>query len=147
MRAIVLAILLVASAAAPGGDAARADTPPAYVVIVHPSNKATRLEKKTIADVFLKKRTRWSAAGRTILPVDLTKKSAIRKRFSEEVLGRNLSAVRTYWNQLVFSGRGVPPPEVDSDADVIAYVLEHPGAIGYVSASADVKDARVVQIK
>ena len=145
MRVIVLAALVVAASAL-GGDAAHAD-PPTYLVIVHPSNKTTKLEKKTIADTFLKKRTRWSDAGKTILPVDQTKKSAIRKRFSEEVLGRNLSAVRTYWNQLVFSGRGVPPPEVDSDDDVVAYVLKHPGAIGYVAATANVKDARVVQIK
>ena len=146
MRSIVLALVLVAVAVALGEAPARADAP-AYVVIVHPSNKTTKLEKKTVADAFLKKRTRWSEAGRTILPVDLTKKSPIRKRFSEEVIGRNLSAVRTYWNQLVFSGRGVPPPEVDSDAEVVAYVLKHPGAIGYVSPTADVKDARVVQIK
>jgi ABC-type phosphate transport system substrate-binding protein len=143
---ITLAITVVVALAAPGG-LARGGDPPAFVVIVHPSNPVARLDKKTIADAFLKKRTRWGDAGKPILPVDQDKRSVIRRKFTEDILGRNLNAVRTYWIQLVFSGRGVPPREVDSDADVVTFVLEHPGAIGYVSATTDVRTARVVQVK
>jgi ABC-type phosphate transport system substrate-binding protein len=145
MRALVAILVLVAVAL--GVRPAAAGDAPVFVVIVHPSNSSTKLDKKTIADAFLKKRTRWGAAGKPIQPVDQGKKSAIRKKFTEDILGRTPAAVRTYWNQLVFSGRGVPPPEVASDAEVVAYVLENPGAIGYVASTADIKDAKVVQVK
>jgi ABC-type phosphate transport system substrate-binding protein len=119
---------------------------PSFVVIVNRGNDNTKLDKKSLADAFLKKQTRWNE-DKPIQPVDLNKGSAVRRRFSEDVLGRSVSSVRTYWNQLVFSGRGVPPPELDSDVDVVKYVASHPGAIGYVSASTDVKTVNVVQLR
>ena len=41
----------------------------------------------------------------------------------------------------------MPPPELGSDVDVIIYVLRHPGAVGYVSASVDLRGAKVVEVK
>jgi ABC-type phosphate transport system substrate-binding protein len=114
-------------------------------VVVHRKNKATALDKKALAQVFLKKRTQWSDDS-VILPVDQSKSSAVREQFSEEVLGRSVAAVRAYWNQLVFSGRGVPPPELGSDEEVLRYVGQHAGAIGYVSAASDVDAATNVKI-
>ena len=73
--------------------------------------------------------------------------SAARRRFSEDVLGRTIEAVRRYWNQQVFSGRGVPPPQVDSEAAVVEYVLTHPGAIGYVTETTDVRGAKVILVR
>ena len=43
-----------------------------------------------------------------------------------------------------FSGRDVPPPELESDEAVVNYVLEHRGAVGYVSGAAKVRGAKVV---
>jgi len=117
-----------------------------FVVIVNRSNDVTKLDKKTVADAFLKKRTHWNG-DRLIKPVDQRRGSATRRRFSEDVLGRSVASVRTYWNQLLFSGRGVPPPELDSDAAVIKYVAGHDGAIGYVSQSTDLKAVNVVQLR
>jgi hypothetical protein len=41
----------------------------------------------------------------------------------------------------------VPPPELDSDDEVIAFVTKHPGAVGYVSGSAKMKGVRELLIK
>jgi ABC-type phosphate transport system substrate-binding protein len=142
---LLLVILVLALAQVPAPRAVEADTP-GIVVIVHPDNPASRLDKKFITNAFLKKRTRWSD-DTTIRPVDLEPDSAVRKKFSKDVLGRSVSAVRRYWNQQVFSGRGVPPPELDSDEDVVTYVLKNRGAIGYVSDDVDVKGAKIVQVK
>ena len=60
--------------------------------------------------------------------------------------GRKTSAVRSYWLQAIFSGRGVPPPEKASDGDVIAHVKEHVGAIGYVSSAAATAAVKVLKV-
>lgn len=119
---------------------------PSFVVIINHANDDLRLDKKAVADIFLKKRIRWNNE-RAIQPVDQNRKSAVRRRFSEDALGRSVAAVRTYWNQLVFSGRGVPPPELESDGDVVRYVASNEGAIGYVSASVDLKLVKSVQLR
>jgi hypothetical protein len=71
----------------------------------------------------------------------------VRRLFTQAVIGRSVSAVRSYWQQPVFSGRDVPPPELDGDAAVVRWVLEHPGAVGYVGGDADLGAARVVTVK
>src|SRR5690349_8299023 len=95
---------------------------PPYVVIVHPSNPATSVERKFLEDAFLKKVTRWQN-GEVIRPVDLGPDSATRRKFTEDILNRTISAVKGYWQQRIFSGRDVPPPEVDNDDQVVRYVL------------------------
>lgn len=121
-------------------------TQPAFRLIVHPGNGASGLERRFIADAFLKKTTRWPN-GEVIRPVDLGPSSPIRHSFSEEVLGRTVDAVKSYWQQAIFSGRDVPPPEFDSEDDVVKYVLKHPGALGYVSTSVNLAGAKVVSLR
>jgi ABC-type phosphate transport system substrate-binding protein len=138
--AVSVALWLVtklASAAAPGTG---------YQLIVHPTNPVVTLDRAFIAQGFLKKITSWGHGG-VIRPADLTRDSPVRRRFSEEALGRSVAAVKSYWQQMIFSGRGVPPPELPSEDDVIRYVLREPGAIGYVSAGIDLKGARAVEVR
>jgi len=106
-----------------------------FLLIVNPASSLRGAPRELVADAFLKKRTRWPD-GEAIRPVDLRSDNGVRWRFSELVLKRSVGAVRSYWQQRIFSGRDVPPPEVDSDAGVIAFVAKFPGAVGYVSASA-----------
>lgn len=121
-------------------------TGPVYRVIVHPSNPTTSLPRSVLVDVFLKKVTRWDH-GEQIRPVDQTGDSAVRRKFSEEVLKRSVAAVKSYWQQAIFSGRDIPPVELESDQAVVQFVLKYPGAVGYVSATANVGDAKPVALR
>jgi hypothetical protein len=91
----------------------------------------------------LKKSTRWPG-GEPIRPVDLGTESPTRRRFSEEVLSRSVVAVKSYWQQMIFSGRAVPPPELESDEEVMRYVGKYPGAIGYISGATEPAGVKVV---
>ncbi len=119
---------------------------PPFRVIVNPQNQAASVDRRFLADAFLKKVSRWGD-GEAVRPVDLGPDSAVRGRFSEDVLRRSVSAVKNYWQQLVFSGRDVPPPELDSDDQVVAYVLRFGGAVGYVSPAANVDRVKVLSLK
>jgi len=119
---------------------------PTYRVIVHPSNPATSFSRDSLTEAFLKKVSRWPD-GEVIRPVDLRSRSPVRREFAEHVLRRSMAAVRSYWQQLIFSGRNIPPLELDSDAAVVAYVQKNRGAIGYVSGEAKVDGVKVVSIR
>jgi len=119
---------------------------PEFRLIVHPSNSVSALERSFVADVFLKKATRWGN-GEVIRPVDLLPDSAVRRRFSEAVLKRSVGAVRRYWQQRIFSGRDVPPPELESDEAVVAYVARSVGGIGYVSAGAKLSGVKELGLR
>jgi hypothetical protein len=132
------ASLAFASAPAAGGDS------PDFKVVVAP-DRAGPAARGFLADAFLKNITRWPD-DETIRPVDQKPDAPARRKFSEQVLRRSVAAVKTYWQQRIFSGRGVPPPELDSDEAVVRYVESHPGAVGYISGSAPVGKTRVIAV-
>ena len=139
-----LATSLVASVLG-SSRAGRAADPAAFRVIVHLNNPLHAAEKAFVGDAFLKKVTRWGN-GEVIRPVDLHADNGVRRRFSDAVLKRSVGAVRSYWQQRIFSGRDVPPPEVESDDNVVAFVAKYPGAIGYVSAEAKLAGVRELSL-
>lgn len=141
------AALLLAALLAPA-EWVRAQPRPAttYRVIVHPAVPVAKLERRFVADAFLKKVVEWPG-GTVIRPVDLTERSPVRAAFVGDNLKRSMGAVKSYWQQMIFSGRRLPPPELDSPEAVVRYVLKHPGAIGYVAHDTDVGAARTVEIE
>jgi ABC-type phosphate transport system substrate-binding protein len=116
------------------------------VIVVNPSNATTTIERRFLEDAFLKKTTRWPN-GEVIRPVDLAPESSVRRKFSEDVIRRSVASVRSYWQQIIFAGRDVPPPEFDTEDDVIKYVLKHAGGVGYVSGGASIGNLRVVGVR
>jgi len=147
-RALLRLALLSALPCVSFAARARADevAPPEFRVIAHPGHPEGSVERAFLADAFLKKVTRWSS-GEAIRPVDLRPNAPARKRFTEVVLKRSVGAVRSYWQQRIFSGRDVPPPEVDTDEAVLAFVTKHPGALGYVSGAAKLSGVRELTIR
>jgi ABC-type phosphate transport system substrate-binding protein len=119
---------------------------PEFRIVVHPQNPSNALSRQFLSDAFLKKTSRWND-GEALRPVDLRADTGTRQRFSTSVLKRSVAAIRSYWAQRIFSGRGVPPPELDSDDAVLSFVLKHRGAVGYVSGSAKVDKVKVVPVQ
>ncbi len=119
---------------------------PAFVVIVHPSNSASALDRDFVRDAFLKKVATWRN-NETIRPVDLHRRLPLRARFTRDLLQKTPTQLRSYWNRLIFSGKGVPPPELASEEAVVSYVLANRGAVGYVSPATNPRGAKVVRLK
>ena len=139
MRKLVsLAIGLAAFLA--GAAPASAQQKEQYRVIVNAANPATSLSRDELARVYMKKMTSWKT-GALVAVVDQSPRSDVRAAFSNSVLGRDVATMKNYWQQSLFSGRGVPPIEQPGDAAVVAFVSGNPNAIGYVSADAPLPDA------
>lgn len=136
--------LLVLTTLAVAGSTARAQD--AFKVVVNSANSTTALSNEEVSKLFLKKETKWQD-GVTVDPVDQGASSATRAAFSKAVLSRPVGAVDSYWQQQIFAGRGSPPPQKANDAAVLAYVAEHPGAIGYVSSGASAPGTKTVSLR
>jgi ABC-type phosphate transport system substrate-binding protein len=141
LLAILTTLALTALSATVSGDG-RAG----YVVIVNANNPVSAVDREFLASAFLKKTTTWPN-GDVIHPVDLAPGSPIRRQFTDEVLRRSIPEVKGYWQQRIFSGRDVPPPELDTDDDVTQYVIKHSGAVGYVSTNAPLGSVKPVAVR
>ncbi|HEV8579025.1 MAG TPA: substrate-binding domain-containing protein [Thermoanaerobaculia bacterium] len=117
-----------------------------FVVIVNAANPVSSITVQDLSKAFMKKATRWPD-GVEILPVDLKEQSAVRESFSRLIHEKSTSAVRAYWQKMIFSGREVPPPEKATSAEVLAFVRSNRGAVGYLAAEAALGDGvKVVRV-
>ncbi len=124
----------------------RAESWVAMRVIVNAANPADGVDRRFLSEAFFKKTTRWPDEE-TIRPVDLTPSSPVRRTFSEEILKRPIAAVKSYWQQMVFAGHGVPPPELESESDVVKFVARNRGAVGYVSPGAALSGVKIIAVR
>ena len=106
----------------------------AFRIVVNESSPVRVLTRDQVSRIFLGKVSQWPGGVR-VLPVDQPEGSQVREAFTQAVHRRAVSSVRLLWQQAIFSGRGLPPPEVSGDAAVLAHVKRAPGAIGYVSTA------------
>ncbi len=110
-----------------------------FLVIVNAGNGVTSLSHRDVSKLFLKKQTTWPS-GVVVSPVDQVESAAIRVAFTDQIHKRPLTVLQKYWLKQAFSGTSVKPDEKSSDSDVINYVAENKGGIGYVSAGTELPD-------
>ncbi len=124
------------------GQDARAQA--SYKIVVNPKNRISSVTKAQLATFFLD-HTSWDD-GQPVAAVDLPPASPVREAFSRDVLSMPAASVVAKWRTSAGFGRGDPPPLVATDRDVLAFVKQKPGAIGYVSASTDSQGVKVIDI-
>jgi ABC-type phosphate transport system substrate-binding protein len=141
-HAVVIAAIAISLAAAVALASAAGDD---YKIIVNPDNPVGAIDRRFLRDAFLRKASDWDG-GAAIRPIDLARRFVARERFVHDVLNKTPAQLKSYWIQQIFSGKGVPPPEADSPAAVIGYVLANPGAIGYLPLDVDPGGAKVIKV-
>ena len=135
--AIFFAIASIIPAIAAGQD---------FKIVINETNRTSSISKRDVSRCFMKQTNTW-ISGQPVVPVDLAASSETRQAFSVAIHNRDVNAVKSYWQREIFSGRGAPPAEKASDQEVLAFVRANPGAVGYVSADADVGEGvRVLAI-
>lgn len=139
---VVFGLLQVAG---PRSEAA-AQQPEGFRVVVHPDNRISALTEDELSRLFFRRTTRWEDGTRA-QPVDQPRSSSTRESFSQAVFGRSASAMVAYWQQQIFSGRGVPPLELAGDQAILEFVAAHAGAIGYVSRDISLQGVKRVEVR
>ncbi len=132
---VLFSLLVMAVAAHAGG----------IQIIVNSSVPDLAIDKATIGNIYHGKKTSWSN-GAKIVPIML-KSGAVHEDFVANILGKTTSQFNNFWTQAMFTGQGIPPQTVNSDAEVVQFVNNTPGAIGYVAAGTDIGSAKKVTVQ
>lgn len=104
-----------------------------------------QLSEGELRSIFKAQKQWWS--GDTKISIVLLKSSVpISQVVAEKVFGMSVKEVKTYWIQIVFRGKAKTPKHFDSEDALIAYIADTPGAIGVVSASANVEALKTIKI-
>jgi len=106
-------------------------------MIVNKQNSLTTVELKEVKLLYLGKRKK--IGGVKVTPVALQDEHETTKVFVNGVLSKTLQQHRGYWARIVFTGKGAPPQQLKSSAEVKKWIIENPASIGFID-SADVDD-------
>jgi len=112
-------------------------------VVVGAKSDIGTLTADQVSSVFLGKSDKFPN-GTTALPLDQSPGSAVRGLFYDKVTGKSEAQVKAAWSRLVFSGKGTPPKEIGSSAEVKKLVSSNPNTIGYIEKSAVDSSVKVV---
>ncbi|MEY4753731.1 MAG: hypothetical protein RJA44_1406 [Pseudomonadota bacterium] len=73
--------------------------------------------------------------GLMLVPINARSGQASRDRFLQAYLEQDEEKYLAYWTVRRYIGKGMPPRELASPAEIIHFVQSTPGAIGYIDAS------------
>lgn len=145
---VAAALLLLPASALRASPSSAASQPAAdtVVVVVSAESPVVELPRQHLTDLYLGRTSRFPD-GRGAAPIDLEPGAPEREEFYERYLGRNQAEIKTHWSRLVFTGRGRPPPDLESGERVRERVADDPSAIGYIDAELVDGSVRIVRIR
>lgn len=111
-------------------------------VIVHPSNNST-LDQDAIQRIYLGK-TRAFPNGGEAVAISAKEGSPEEAEFTEKVLSKTPKQLKAYWAKMVFTGKGTPPRQIDSAAEMVKLISANPNLIGFVPAGSAGGSVKVV---
>lgn len=96
------------------------------------SSVSDALSADDIKAIYLGKKTQL-VDGQAAKPAYPDTIDAVGTAFFTDVVKKSHKKFKKYWVKRVFAGNGVPPKSLSNDGDVIKYVTNNPGGIGFVS--------------
>ncbi|EGF30695.1 hypothetical protein IMCC9480_1001 [Oxalobacteraceae bacterium IMCC9480] len=103
----------------------------ADIVVIGNSN-VPKMDTLTVQKIYTGKFI--AVAGVSVTPIAMKSGSPVRTRFLHEFLDQDEEKYEAYWTVRRYIGKGTPPVEMATAADVISYVQGTPGGIGYIDA-------------
>jgi ABC-type phosphate transport system substrate-binding protein len=113
------------------------------VVIANSSVNTDNLSADELKDIYTAKTKYWPD-GQAIIIVVLPDRTDVAL---QQASGMDGSQFKTFWQRLVFSGRGSEPKKADDAAALIALVASTRGAIALVPEDTKLKGVKKIEIK
>ena len=88
------------------------------------------LSKKDLKSIFLGKKTQWDN-GKKIIFVIL-KTGDVHESFLKQFIGKSVSQYANFWKKMVFTGKGKKPKSFQTEDELVAFVGNTSGAVGYI---------------
>ena len=107
----------------------------AIAVIVHKDNPMSSLTESEVKLYYLRKiKKRWPGLNKNIRPADRKKPCAERSAFYV-LLGMDIVQIERYFGNKQLQNAERPPDKFSTETEMINFVAEEVGGIGYIQAS------------
>jgi hypothetical protein len=113
------------------------------VVIANEGVRIDHISAAALRNVYTGRTNYWEGGDHVVIAVlaDITDGAL------SEASGMDASEFRTFWQRLVFSGRGQEPKKANDPASLVTLVASTRGAIALAPADAPLKGVKVLEVK
>jgi len=115
------------------------------LLIANPSVGDTSLKRSDVQLVFLGKKKKWEN-GDKIYVVTL-KKGPLHEAFLKAHVNKTPARFLSYWKIAIVTGTGIPPKTFESEQELMGYVADKKGAVGYISSSTEPEGVKTLSIE
>lgn len=115
------------------------------LIIANKDVGPSSLTKQTVKDIFLGTRSKWE--DKKPIQFVLNGKKSVFKEFAKMYLDKTPSQLKDYWRNMVFTGKGERPKEIDSAKKLLMYVRNTEGAISFVDHKTSAADVKILKIE
>jgi ABC-type phosphate transport system substrate-binding protein len=117
------------------------------VLIINPSVPVDSISAAALKDLYTGRTTYWPDGQSVKLAVLDDQVTAQTDAALQAASGMDASHFKTFWQRMVFSGRGQQPKQAADAAALVALVAATPGALAIVPADAGLKGVKIINVK
>ena len=115
------------------------------VIIGNKDIPESSVDKSWVKNAYLGNITKWKNNEPIILTI--MKDESLHQDFLKAYIKRHPSQFTAFWKNIVFTGRGKMPRKMSSNEEMLNYVANTRGAIGYLSSGAASDKVKVISNK
>jgi len=116
-----------------------------YVLIVNKDVSVNSLTRYDARAIFLGEKSRWDD-GKTV-KFAVLQEGEVNRAFLQDVVGKTTHQFLNYWRKKVFNGESLAPKSFGNPQDVVRFVTNHSGAIGYISADYVSDSVKIITVE
>ena len=120
-------------------------TDAAEIFIIGHNVPADSLSKAQIKNIFLGKIRRWDNGQKIIFAV--LAEGEVHRHFIRNYTGKTQRQFKMFWKKLTFIGKGRMPQIFKTEVQMIEFINNTKGALGYVSSNIFINNSKVKNIK
>ncbi|MDO6691671.1 hypothetical protein Q4574_00180 [Aliiglaciecola sp. 3_MG-2023] len=103
------------------------------IIIANTREKSVELNRQQIRNLFM-----GGAVPYQLHAVALAPENKSRLLFNNKVIGLTESRIQSYWAQMRFTGRKKEPKQVNSESELLEYLKNNEGSLGYCSSDLEI---------
>jgi ABC-type phosphate transport system substrate-binding protein len=115
------------------------------VVICNKSVAESTVGKQDLKNIYMGKKSSWNDNKKIVFVVQ--DNSSVNDQFLSTYINKSSAQYSSYWKEKVFTGQGTPPKSFANDKEMIQFVTQTDGAIGYVSSGEGLDNVKKLTIE
>ncbi len=115
------------------------------VIIGNSSVSTSSLSQEDVSYIFLGKKRIWEDGERITFAIQ--KKSDTHDEFLKQYVKKTPTQFSNYWKKQIFTGKGSSPHAVNTDQEMLKFVAETKGAVGYVSSGTSLNNVKTISVE